>query len=408
MAKNEKTIRSLSGFLKAISELNSFHARDMIFRGQSDAKWELQSTAYRRLEKYDGNWWQYSDDQVASKLLEYSEALMERARRYGGREFPESIPDLRLLAKLRHHNAATILIDFTKSATTALWFACQKNKDEDGKVFCLDINSFALEPLKITHENEGEDLSELLEQLEGELIEGEFTYRAPDKIATWEPSLDNRVLKQDSFFIFNREGKLDDRNLKEIIVKRDSKGKILKQLEQSHNLSEITILPDFYGFAQNNDFEKPYGPQTAEEVFEVAEKYHRRNDTDKDDYRKVEKLYSKVIELDKGFIPAYLGRGDVKNDLDRCDEAIADFEEALKLIDAMDLSAFGSYESHLHYKSSAYQGLGLAKSKLGLNQDADYYFGAMDAIDNVLWNRDDYPDSEQDASEYIDEDDTTV
>ena len=49
-------------------------------------------------------------------------------------------PDLQRLSVLQHHGAATGLLDFTESPLVALWFACEDEPDEDGKLFILDID----------------------------------------------------------------------------------------------------------------------------------------------------------------------------------------------------------------------------------------------------------------------------
>ena len=61
----------------------------------------------------------------------------------------ERLSDLPLLAELQHFRAATCLIDFTRNALVALWFACEKkstteSEDEveetDGKVYAVRID----------------------------------------------------------------------------------------------------------------------------------------------------------------------------------------------------------------------------------------------------------------------------
>ncbi len=69
-----------------------------------------------------------------------------------------------MLAELQHHGAATSLIDFTKSALIALWFACQ-DKKTNGKVFCLDIGSFG-GFLEVSEKEEKEKLLEDILKLE--------------------------------------------------------------------------------------------------------------------------------------------------------------------------------------------------------------------------------------------------
>jgi len=350
-ATNEVTVSSLAEFLDEISGLAG---GDMVFRGQSDAAWSVESTAYRRLRKYDDAWQNHSDALIAQKLLAHDEVMVAKSRRYPVQEFKEpisDIPDLHLLAKLRHHNAATMLIDFTRSAMTALWFACQKTTDANGKdietngkVFCLNVKSPVLDiesPVRfvdISLEDKRGKLSALLKLLK--LSVDEIASGIATKIAKWEPPLDNRVLGQSSYFVFNNRGKVKDEMFEKIIIidsDNDSKNEILKQLKKSHDLSDETVFPDFYGFAQNNNSHKHYSPQ-VEAVFDVAVA-HRRNEN----YAESIELCNRVLELDANFTRAYVLRGTAKVDLARYEEAsgakidsaryedaIADFDEAIK------------------------------------------------------------------------------
>jgi len=319
MADNKQETGPLEKFLAKIRE---FKGREIIYRGQSDADWEVESTAYRRLKMHDKQWHKAT---IANKLFKYSKDRIDKARPDAIREFGDSMKsDLRLLAKLRHHGAATIFVDFTKSAFTALWFACQENKDKDGKVFCLDVGA-PTRFSEINPEDEEKNLSGILDALKRSVDELAKGY--PNKIAKYEPPRDDRVLKQDSFFIFNAEGKIEDGEFGKFIItiKKRDKDEILEQLKKLHNLSEEAILPDFYGFAQNNDFRKPYYMQTAEDLNEVALIHQRRGD-----YEGAIKLYGDAIESDSAFVPAYNNRGNAKAMLRRYEEALADFDEALK------------------------------------------------------------------------------
>ena len=53
---------------------------------------------------------------------------------------PRQLSDLELLAELQHFGAATCLIDFSRSALVALWFACQtriSGGEANGKVYAV-------------------------------------------------------------------------------------------------------------------------------------------------------------------------------------------------------------------------------------------------------------------------------
>ena len=65
---------------------------------------------------------------------------MKKARSLGhDQRDGKQLPDLELLAELQYFGAATCLIDFTRSALVALWFACQQGsqREANGKVFAV-------------------------------------------------------------------------------------------------------------------------------------------------------------------------------------------------------------------------------------------------------------------------------
>ena len=72
-----------------------------------------------------------SQEGITEPFLEYNENLLKKCRlkNYDKRE-QKQLDDLELLADLQHHGAATCLIDFTRNALIALWFACKRSDDE--------------------------------------------------------------------------------------------------------------------------------------------------------------------------------------------------------------------------------------------------------------------------------------
>ena len=98
----------------------------LIFRGQGDRSWTLNSRADRRLEK---------GSSPPSLIDNLNKVLIEPARSEEyAHQHNRELNDLELLAKLQHNGAATCLIDFTANFNIALWFACADDKT-DGKIF---------------------------------------------------------------------------------------------------------------------------------------------------------------------------------------------------------------------------------------------------------------------------------
>ena len=330
---NEVKITSLNEFMEEISK---FRDKKIVYRGQSNAGWGVTSGAYRRLEH---------PHPTSAILLEYNKNLIKRSRRYH-EELKETITDINLLARLQHYGAATSLVDFTKNALVSLWFACQ-NKSTDGKVFCLNMSN----PdnfLEVSPEDEKKEIDKILtlkfreneldDNTQNQLSKNTDNVSLPnysarnqlateEKFAIWEPPLtDNRILKQDSFFIFNKEGKLNNGLFKTLILCKEKKEEILKELKQLSNFSEETIFPDFYGFAQNNSTDKPYNPQGAIEYLQRGNESHALGN-----YKEAITDYDKAIELNPEYAEAYNNRGLAKFNLGKYKEAIKDYDKAIEL-----------------------------------------------------------------------------
>ncbi len=109
----------------------------VVWRGQADARWRLQSKASRL---------KFSADDVAR----HEAQMLEEARRIGIDD-AQHMGDWEILARLRHHGAATRLIDCTTDPFIALWFLCDDDeaddegnlRDRDGLLLALQRNQFS-------------------------------------------------------------------------------------------------------------------------------------------------------------------------------------------------------------------------------------------------------------------------
>ena len=141
-------VRTLNGFLKWAEQFND---GQYLFRGVPKKSYKIEAGACRRLPKAD----RYNP----AKLLKINQELIDKARLLGHDQLSgEQLSDLALLAELQHFRAATCLIDFTRNALIALWFACEqiatpespekkkktdskdKVEETDGKVYAVRID----------------------------------------------------------------------------------------------------------------------------------------------------------------------------------------------------------------------------------------------------------------------------
>jgi FRG domain len=160
------------------------------WRGQADIDWFLDSTAVRRLQqplKFIGIRRRMPTD-LEARVRDYERRLLDAARLSGhGRADGRDLYDLELLALLRHHGAATRLLDFTRNVWVALWFACRESPDSLGLLVGLDISSAY----------EVSDLDTLACRLP-DLLD-----RAGPRLSLWRPSaLSPRMPAQQSFFLW--------------------------------------------------------------------------------------------------------------------------------------------------------------------------------------------------------------
>ena len=315
----------------------------VLYRGLADAAWEVESSASRRIRKSVAK----SFEAVSmAAFLSYIDHLVNAAGLQGFRERQDrSLSDLELLAELQHYGAATCLIDFTTSALIALWFACSKETDLEGKVVALatdDIDKFST----VSYEDLNKPVKELLIQR---------------RLWKWAPSgLNNRIVAQQSVLVFG-EGRIDRSYHEEIRIAAAYKKDILETLGKSFGINEQKLFNDLAGFAQNNAHDQPYEPLSAERLFSLSIAFQQRGE-----YRQAIENYDGAIELDPQNPVFYNNRGTTKAALGEFRGAIADLDKAIEL--------------NPQY-AAAYNNRGGAKNALGDRQGAIMDFGRAIDLD---------------------------
>ena len=332
-------VRSVIGFLQQVSSLSympvdgQLSSNVFAFRGQEDGSWELESSAERRLKRSPS----VSEKSIDEVFIRYHEELILACRRnrFDRRRDGEQLPDLELLADLQHHRAATCLIDFTRSALVALWFACE-NTGKDGKVFVVNIDSgeqfLQISPTDI----EGKTISEIL-NFETRSIDGrhigdslhtpnEEPIESGPKFWHWSPaSLNERIPAQHSLFVFAplSSGKP---NTVEILVESTSKELIREDLEKLYDIHEESLFPDFIGFAYMQRHDASYGRSPAD--------YYRLgiNAMQRGEYLEAIQYLSNSIQLNPNSFRAYRFRSDAYAMIGEDDKAVGDHSKMLELI----------------------------------------------------------------------------
>ena len=302
-------VKTLSEFIEWAAQ---FDNGQYLFRGVSNDEYEIEASAYRRLPEAEKN--------NTSKLLKINQVLIEKARSLGhDQKNGQQLSDLELLAELQHFGAATCLIDFTRNALGALWFACQQSSKgkANGKVFAVRSD----DPVRFKTVN-----TELIKKdIDCFFQLDENNNRYP--LYQWQPKLqNNRIIAQQSVFVF---GGAQIETEAECVIIECSKDEILNSLDKLSSINEASIYPDFDGFARLHAHNKPHIEPDAQGYLQRGVEAHQNNNLDD-----AITYYTEVISLDSdsSIVPlAYNNRGSAYQSKDEIDRAIKDYNKAIKL-----------------------------------------------------------------------------
>ena len=309
--ENEKKLTEISSLSDFIEWTENFNYGQYLFRGVSKVSYKIEASACRRLPPMARK--------NVKKILQINEEMLDKARRLGlDLKDGHRRSDLELLAELQHYGAATCLIDFTRNSLFSLWIACQQSsseEQEDGKVVVLRSD----DPARFR-------------TVDYELSEKALAYffephndRYP--LYQWEPKhQNNRIIAQQSVFVF---GGATVEPTHECVVVESCKGNILNSLEKLFGVTEASMFPDFYGFADRHSQHKRYIAPDAHGLLRRGIEAHLKEKIDD-----AILYYNEVISLDPNVFlaePAYAYRGDAYVGKGDFDTAIADYSKVIEL-----------------------------------------------------------------------------
>ncbi len=248
------------------------------FRGQQGADWPLVSSLTRRLRTYcpDPRLWPLREARAMR--------IFRRKAHIHLRDHTALEDDLRCLAMMQHHGAATRLLDFTKSPFVAAFFALESARSE---VSVYALNTPALWNLTPAFD------SSLTRHAIDPRVAGHFSrYFADNRLpVVWfgEPSqMDQRLAAQSGLFVV--PGVLDQ-SLDEILQGYGSSDELLQQLvlspgmrsEAMHalyrmNVTYATLFPGLDGLARSVSYELESIWDRLVEDYERGESAHTRDD----------------------------------------------------------------------------------------------------------------------------------
>jgi len=264
--------QDLDAVLTLINELARKSAGSgYVYRGEPALFEDISSSLYRRCRD------QGIDDR-GSAIEAIQNEIIAQARRHEPQL--EEMREFEVLAQIQHNGGKTNLIDFTTDYLVALFFACDGEPNEPGRVILLS-----------------------------ERGEGYYVDRPTSPV--------HRVVAQKSVFVRPEKGFVQPDDT--VLISEDLKQSVLEYLHRHHGISTETIYNDLYGFIQHQDIHQPA-------YFELYTGIILANEGR---YDAAVQRYSNAIALNPRMVTAYSHRGDAYYDLSEYDLAIEDYEHAL-------------------------------------------------------------------------------
>lgn len=256
---------------------------DYLYRGEPKHYCRVSSSLYRRIRR------------EGLEDIDIERAQEEDLRE--ARQFVvQTYSDGDLLSQLQHYGSNTNLIDFTTDYLIALFFACNGEHKEDGRVILLNRSSYPL---------------------------------------LRPSSPENRVIAQKSVFVRPPEGTVNAD--KTICVPQNLKKPILRYLSQYHGARLQTIYNDLHGFIRHRQ-----GHSSSYMVF-----YGALTLAKKGKYEEAIAGFNNAIELNPQLTAAYNNLGKVYEENGELDRAIENYDKAIELNPNL---AAGYYNRGVAYK----------------------------------------------------------
>lgn len=268
-------ISSLTEYINLIDQLTNPGA-SYLYRGQENAEWQVNSSAYRRLLKMqtsvetssleiqtdaDTDSFPKQADAETGLLADLFTCYLKQIVDEVQLKYPSTyrnLTPLECMAHLQHNKVATGLIDFTFSPLVALWFACDNQEDTKGKIFILENDNSKIQEITTPERlRQGLDVFFDMDQTQWYL---------------WAPTLDSlavdtqRMMMQQSVFLFGLPEVDTEMIMQEIVVPQEHKKGLRTALAQL-GILEKTLFSDLLGFFERNTHAHPYDLSLAEPYY---------------------------------------------------------------------------------------------------------------------------------------------
>lgn len=263
-----------------------------LFRGEPKHHCKISSTLYRECERIiqdaglEAELSDFNIENIESEISNQVKAFMAT---------DEQVSDLSILTQLQHYESQTNLIDFTTDFNIALFFACDGQPGENGRVIVQKRNLV------------------LIEQPSG---------------------IEHRILAQKSVFVRPKRGYIDpdEAHYKVVCIPAKLKKDILRYLRNTNGITTEKIYNDIHGYIRTKDIHK-----FAYREFYIALAYQNKAENVEDPEQQHElrdkaiERYGKAIEYNANFYPAYANRSTLYWNKGEYMKAIPDRSKALEI-----------------------------------------------------------------------------
>ena len=265
---------------------------NFLFRGEAKHHSKISSTLYRECERIIQNAGletELSDFNI--KNIESEIPNQVRAFMMTG----DQVSDLSIFTQLQHYESQTNLIDFTTDFNIALFFACDGQPDENGRVIVQKRNLVPIE----------------------------------------QPSgIEHRILAQKSVFVRPKRGYIDpdEAHYKVVSIPANLKQHILRYIRNTNGITTEKIYNDIHGYIRTKDIH-----EFAYREFYIAFAYQNKAESMENPKEKHElwdkaiERYGKAIEYNTNFYPAYANRSTLYWNKGEYMKAIPDRSKALEI-----------------------------------------------------------------------------
>ena len=265
---------------------------NFLFRGEPKHHSKISSTLYRECERI------IQDAGLETELSDFNIENIESEISNQVRAFMttgEHASDLSILTQLQHYESQTNLIDFTTDFNIALFFACDGQPDENGRIIVQKRDLVRIEqPSGIAH----------------------------------------RILAQKSVFVRPKRGYIDPKeaNYKVVCIPAKLKKDIIRYLRNTNGITTEKIYNDIHGYIRNQEVHK-----SAYNEFYIAFAYQNKAENMENPKEKPElwdkaiEHYGKAIDDNPNMYPAYANRSSLYSKKKEISKAIEDRTKALEI-----------------------------------------------------------------------------